>query len=279
MKQYLNTDYDIDENGRCYSHKSNKFLTPQMTTKYPTYNLTYPDGKKKKTKVHRMVAETYIPNPENKPFVNHKDGNTHNFNVNNLEWVTPQENSQHAVHIGLKPKGNQNAIYYTSVLENEKWVQAIWFKNYLVSSCGRAMNKNTKRLLKLHKNPRGYLEANLWENGKGTTTQIHRLVYYSFNPMTDKSLVINHLNGIKTDNMLENLEACTYQENNLHAEYVIQTHQSGKKVGQFKRPEDIKPINVFSSVAQAAATLNINNIARAAKTGTRAGKYYWKYLE
>ena len=123
------------------------------------------------------------------------------------------------------------------------------------------------------------MEVNLWENGKGTTTQIHRLIYYSFNPKTDSSLVINHLNGIKTDNMLENLEACTYQKNNLHAEYVIQTHQSSKKVGQFKKLEDIEPINVFSSVAQATATLNINNIARAARTGTRAGKYYWKYLE
>lgn len=250
-----------------------------MTTKYPTYNLTYPNGKKKKTKVHRMVAETYIPNPSNKPFVNHKDGNTHNFNVDNLEWVTPKENSQHAVQMGLRPKGNQNAIYYTSDLEDEKWAQAIWFKNYLVSSCGRVMNKNTKRLLKLHKNPRGYLEANLWEEGKGATTQIHRLVYYSFNSAADTALVINHLNGIKTDNTLENLVACTYQANNLHAEYVIQTHCSGKKVGQFKRIEDAEPIQVFNSVARATESLKINNIARAARTGTRAGNYYWKYLE
>ena len=104
-------------------------------------------------------------------------------------------------------------------------------------------------------------------------------MYYSFNPTTNNSLIINHLSGIKTDNRLENLAACTYQENNLHAEYIIQTHRSSKKVGQFKKVEDIEPIGVFNSVAQATETLKINNIARAAKTGTRAGNYYWKYLE
>jgi hypothetical protein len=60
FKQYLNTNYDIYDDGRCYSHKSNKFLTPKMSLKYPTYNLTI-QGKKKSVKIHRMVAETFLP--------------------------------------------------------------------------------------------------------------------------------------------------------------------------------------------------------------------------
>lgn len=60
------------------------------------------NGKTKSHLVHKLVAEKFIPNPDNKPFVNHIDGNKHNNSVDNLEWCTRSENEKHAWKTGLK---------------------------------------------------------------------------------------------------------------------------------------------------------------------------------
>ena len=62
------------------------------------------DGKRKSMKAHRLVAMAFIPNPEDKPHINHIDGNPLNNNVENLEWCTPRENVIHALETGLKEK-------------------------------------------------------------------------------------------------------------------------------------------------------------------------------
>lgn len=60
--------------------------------------------------VHRLVAETFIPNPHNLPTVNHKDGNKHNNDVSNLEWASHSENNIHAIETKLRmPRGNKIA--------------------------------------------------------------------------------------------------------------------------------------------------------------------------
>lgn len=65
----------------------------------------YKDGKTKLLFVHVLVAKAFIPNPENKPCVNHKDGNKQNNSIDNLEWVTQSENVKHAYETGLKKSG------------------------------------------------------------------------------------------------------------------------------------------------------------------------------
>ena len=56
------------------------------------------DGIKKRFMCHRIVAQEFIPNPNNKPFVNHIDGNPANNKAENLEWCTQEENEQHSVN-------------------------------------------------------------------------------------------------------------------------------------------------------------------------------------
>jgi hypothetical protein len=58
---------------------------------------------------HRYIAKKFIPNPENKPCVNHKDGNRSNNNLDNLEWVTYSENHKHAYRVLGRKVNNHNA--------------------------------------------------------------------------------------------------------------------------------------------------------------------------
>lgn len=89
--------YAITSCGKVWSHKRQKFLKPcDNGFGYLIVNL-YKDGKSKHFRVHRLVAEAYIENPENKPQINHIDKNkTHNY-CGNLAWTTAQENIKHSI--------------------------------------------------------------------------------------------------------------------------------------------------------------------------------------
>jgi hypothetical protein len=75
------------------------------------------DGIKKSLRVNRLVALAFIPNPKNKCFVNHIDSNRLNNRIENLEWVTVKENSEHALKNGRVPIGECS---YFSKLTNEQ---------------------------------------------------------------------------------------------------------------------------------------------------------------
>ena len=93
--------YLISKEGEVWSERSNKLLSPFPDKKgYLLCNL-YLNGKRKQHKIHRLVALTFIPNPENKPQVNHIDGNKSNNHISNLEWASPKENIKHAWNSGL----------------------------------------------------------------------------------------------------------------------------------------------------------------------------------
>ena len=100
--------YKVSNVGRLMRYKNSVNMPDRNILKgevtvfgYRQYKLSL-DGMSRRMKAHRLVAQSFIPNPDNKPQVNHKDGNKLNNRVDNLEWATSQENNQHALDTGLR---------------------------------------------------------------------------------------------------------------------------------------------------------------------------------
>lgn len=102
----ISTSYYITEDGKCYNSITGKYLKGQENYKnhYFSYNLTLPDGSKKRCYAHRLVAMAYLapPKDKKKKEINHIDGNKLNNCIDNLEWVSAEENAQHALNIELR---------------------------------------------------------------------------------------------------------------------------------------------------------------------------------
>lgn len=96
--------YEIDNEGNVYSlltttSRRKGKIKPHIKNGYLAVNL-YKDGKCKHYYIHRLVAMAFIPNPSNKPFINHIDCDTKNNSVENLEWCTQSENILYASKLG-----------------------------------------------------------------------------------------------------------------------------------------------------------------------------------
>ena len=105
--------YQVSDLGNVKSlFRHKKILKPAKDKDGYLKVVLYKDGERKNFFVHRLVAETFIPNPENKPEVNHDDGNKENCCVSNLYWATKSENMQHAFKNGLHKiiKGSEHVL-------------------------------------------------------------------------------------------------------------------------------------------------------------------------
>jgi len=105
--------YQVSDLGRVKSLITNIILSIQ----FDRYGYNYVSFGSKKYKVHQLVAKTFIPNPENKPTVNHKDEVKTNNKVNNLEWFTVEEQNKYSRGINIKLFYKGLIRSYPSVLE------------------------------------------------------------------------------------------------------------------------------------------------------------------
>lgn len=125
------TGYFITREGKVFSGRTNKFLKLNLKVGYYYVDL-WNKGRRCSKRVHRLLAETFIPNKNNYPQVNHKNCIKTDNRLENLEWCTASQNVKHAYKMGLYEKhtGNMKAI-------NKKYGhlgrEAAWKKKRLFS--------------------------------------------------------------------------------------------------------------------------------------------------
>lgn len=268
------TNYEIDEYGNIYNLITKKYLKGSIGENGYKYYRLSSEGKKKMFYAHRLVAETFIPNTLNLPIVNHKDGNKLNNHINNLEWVTYSENTQHWRDNNIINRSKTE--YYEKDLEGEEWLS---YNNYYVSNKGRIRHKNKNNLLKPSLTC-GYYKVRLSNEGLVEDCLIHKLVYILFTKDTDlKDYIIDHIDGNKLNNDINNLRKITQSENVKAALYDTKTNASAKRVGQYDLSDNF--IAEYASAREAARVLNldsstISKVCR--KINKTHGGFIFKYL-
>lgn len=113
------------------------------------------DGVNKTVKVHRLVAEAFIPNPSNLPEVNHIDGNKQNNCVENLEWCTRSENLKHAVKIGLKRLDGEFNPSHKLTTEQVEFIRKIYVPRHPefgTVALGKRFNVHRKTITRIVNN-------------------------------------------------------------------------------------------------------------------------------
>ena len=144
--------------------------------------------------------------------------------------------------------------------------------DYDVTESGIVVNAKTGKVLHQYKSEHGYLRVALYENGKQKRVLVHRLVAMKYIPNPHNLPQVNHKNGIKTDNRVENLEWCTASENQQHRRYTL---KSGNR-----RVKRIETDTIYDSIKQAAEdnSSHIPNIVRACANESTAAGFHWSYV-
>ena len=164
----------------------------------------------------------------------------------------------------------------------EQWKTISNASNYEVSNLGNVRNKTTKYILKGRITKSGYLQVSikLDETQKFTNQYIHRLValYWIGNPQQKKE--VNHIDGNKENNNVDNLEWVTASENQKHRHSIGINKTSNRRVGKYsKEGELIKEYNsiVEAANAEESPRVSIDSVLQGRRYTLKG--YVWKYLD
>lgn len=276
---YINgeeTRYTINIKGQVKNLDTGKYLKGTFRrNEYHSFYLML-NGKQHTVLGHKLVAEAFLKNedPEHYTIIDHIDRDKHNNCLENLRWTTPSENALNA------EKTSKQKVKYLSSEEllefNGKTIKE--FPNYMVNKEGTVVNKLTSRILS-PSDRCGYKRVALKDASSGKTSlrSVHRLVYETFMGEIPEKLVVDHIDGDKSNNCLENLRVVSQSENMYNA--FKNGHKGQKPIYQYSK--DNKFIKKYDSIQAAADDMNVTHAAirsAAARKGTSCG-YRWYYEE
>jgi hypothetical protein len=149
-------DYSISENGLILNKKG-KIIKPFETTAgYRSVTLIN-NGKRRHCSIHRLLAQHFIPNPQNKPVVNHKNGIKTDNRLSNLEWVTQKENSLHAYHVlktinknnfrSFKGEKHSNSVLNKEAVEAMRKLHSLSYSKSFISKAFKISTTQIRRII------------------------------------------------------------------------------------------------------------------------------------
>lgn len=317
--------YEISSFGFVRNIKTNKLLKLRLTDDgYISIGL-----QSKQYRVHRLVAEAFLENPENKETVNHINYNRSDNRIENLEWATHREQNIHKTKIPLNTGGKRVVQYTidneivnlfesvreagramntenpakasaaiskvclgqkeeyngfiwkhedTYIIEDEEW-KDIEIEGYIFCVSNKGRVKSKKNIISygtLENND--YRRANSNKDGKTKKLFVHILVAKTFIPNPENKPIVNHIDGNRSNNIVENLEWVTYSENSKHAIDIL-GKGTQRAVMQIST-DTFEQIRVFKTIELASKETNTDNtsiIHNCAGRLKSAGGFIWCY--
>lgn len=275
------------------------------------YVLLSKKGKRRTVSVHRLVALSFLPNPNSLPEVNHIDENPLNNRLDNLEWCSQSYNLSYGTRIerGLETRRRRKTDltekkYLTNKhqidrefppdvenLKDEEWRPIPGYEGmYEISNYGRlkSLLHGIPFLVRVKTTRSGRMNANLHYKGKCVTFGVHVLVAKAFIPNPENLPEVNHKDENPLNNCVENLEWCTHNYNMHYGTLYQRLSEKQKNCSSTSMPVsqyDLKGniVKLWPSIREVQRTLKTKGwktICSACKGKTHSAiGYQWRYIE
>jgi len=265
-------NYSVSTDGCIKNNITNRILKTYVRNGYKSISLCK-NNSKKTFNIHTLVASHFLNKPDGQFVVHHKNENKLDNQLNNLEYTTYRENTM----FSMSSKRTKN----TASFELVEFCDIPNYTKYMISKKGEIYSKSLKHLCRTTILPNGYHKMKLkGDNGIYKDLYLHILVamtFLDYIPSTNK-IVINHIDGNKGKNTLENLEIITQKMNMEHSVKMNHTKIFRKPVYYIN--DTGKKIE-FTSAKAASISTKIDNssILKSCKSADKmAGNIKWYYL-